>query len=117
MDLSCFSQKFLFKSRYVLALKGNQGLLSRQVEDWFQQAIAHNWQGIEYGYHETVDSSHHRIETRQVWTVSVSQLPPLHRQNQWLGLTTVVMVRSRRCLRDVLCVVRIARAEHIGSSA
>ena len=33
---------------YVLAVKGNQGLLSQQVEDWFQQAHAHNWQGIEY---------------------------------------------------------------------
>ena len=85
---------------YVLALKGNQGLLSQQVEDWLQQALAHNWEGIEYSYYETVESSHHRIETRQVWTVSVSQLPPLHRQEQWLGLTTVVMVRSRRCLRS-----------------
>jgi predicted transposase YbfD/YdcC len=33
-----------------------------------------------------------------VWAVPVSQLPPLHRQSQWLGLTTVVMVRSTRQL-------------------
>ena len=28
---------------YVLALKGNQGKLSKQVEDWFDQARAQNW--------------------------------------------------------------------------
>ncbi len=83
---------------YVLALKGNQGTLSRAVETWFEQAEASGWDGIDYDYHETLESSHHRIETRQVWTVPVSQLPPLPRQSQWAGLTTVVMVRSTRQL-------------------
>ncbi len=83
---------------YVLALKGNQGKLSQQVKDWFKQAQAQNWQGVEYSHHETVESGHHRIETRQVWVVPVSQLPPLHRQSQWLGLTSVVMVRTQRQL-------------------
>ncbi|MDJ0592055.1 MAG: ISAs1 family transposase [Pleurocapsa sp. MO_226.B13] len=86
------------EGEYVLALKGNQGKLSQQVEDWFKQAQAQNWQGIEYSYHETLETGHHRIETRCCWAVPVSQLPPLHRQSQWLGLTTVVMVRSQRQL-------------------
>ena len=77
---------------------GNQGKLSQQVEDWFKQAIAKNWQGIECSYDETVESGHHRIETRCCWAVPISQLPPLHRQRQWLGLTSVVMVLSRRQL-------------------
>jgi predicted transposase YbfD/YdcC len=79
---------------YVLALKGNQGKLCEQVETWFDQARATNWQGIDYSYHETVEAGHHRIETRQVWAVPVSQLPPLHRQKQWIGLTSVFMVRT-----------------------
>jgi predicted transposase YbfD/YdcC len=83
---------------YVLALKGNQGKLSQQVEAWFVQAQAQNWQGIELSYHETVEAGHHRRETRQVWVVPVSQLPPLHRQAQWLGLTSVVMVKRTRHL-------------------
>ncbi len=86
------------EGEYVLALKGNQGKLSQQVEDWFKQAQAKNWQGIEFSYYQTVETGHHRIETRQVWAVPVSQLPPLHRQSQWVGLSTVVMVRSRRQL-------------------
>jgi predicted transposase YbfD/YdcC len=83
---------------YILALKGNQGKLSQQVENWFKQAESQNWQGIEFSYDETVEAGHQRIETRQVWAVPVSQLPPLHRQSQWAGLTTVVMVCSTRQL-------------------
>ncbi|MBE9141236.1 ISAs1 family transposase [Nodosilinea sp. LEGE 07088] len=83
---------------YVLALKGNQGTLSRAVETWFEQADAKGWDGIDYDYHETMESSHHRLETRQAWTVPVSQFPPLPRQAKWSGFTTVVMVRSTRQL-------------------
>jgi predicted transposase YbfD/YdcC len=81
---------------YVLALKGNQGKLSAQVEGWFQSAQAEQWTGIEYSYEKTVDAGHHRIETRQVWAVAVSQLPPLHRQALWPGLTSVIRVKSTR---------------------
>lgn len=83
---------------YVLALKGNQGKLYHQVETWFEQVVANDWAGIEYSYQKTVEAGHHRLETRQVFAVPVSQLPPLHRQSQWVGLTTVVMVKRRRQL-------------------
>ncbi|WP_410253249.1 ISAs1 family transposase [Sodalinema sp.] len=83
---------------YVLALKGNQGTLSHAVETWFEQADARGWDSIESDHHETMESSHHRLETRQVSTVPVSQLPPLPRQGKWTGLTTVVRVRSTRQL-------------------
>ena len=83
---------------YVLALKGNQGKLFAQIETWFEQAEANAFEAIEHSYDETIGAAHHRTETRQVWAVPVSQLPPLHRQQQWLGLTTVVMVRSLRYL-------------------
>lgn len=86
------------EGEYVLALKGNQGKLNQQVEAWFEQAQANAFSGIEHSYHSSVEAGHHRIETRQVWSVPVSQLPPLHRQSQWLGLTTVVMVKRTRQL-------------------
>lgn len=81
---------------YVLALKGNQSNLHQQVEDWFLQANPLSDRGIKYSYHETVEKSHHRIETRQAWAVPVSHLPGLHRQKEWVGLSTVVMVRRYR---------------------
>lgn len=83
---------------YNLALKGNQGKLSKQVEKWFKEAESQDWQGIEYSYHETFDSGHYRSDARQVWSVSVNQLPPLHRQGIWHGLSTVIMVKSTRVL-------------------
>lgn len=49
---------------YVLALKGNQGKLNQQVEAWFEQAQANGFSGIEYSYHQTMETGHHRIETR-----------------------------------------------------
>ena len=83
---------------YILALKGNQGKLSKQVGEWFKEAEAKNWEGIEYSYHKIVEADHYRTETRQVWSVSVNQLPSLHRQEIWHGLSTVIMVKSQRVL-------------------
>jgi len=78
--------------------KGTFLKLSQEVEAWFKQAQANGFSGMEYSYDQTVETGHHRIETRQVWAVSVSQLPPLHRQSQWLELSTVVMVYRTRQL-------------------
>jgi len=80
--------------------------LSQQVENWFKQAEAKNWQG-EYSYHQTVDGTSPG-ETRQVWAVSVRQLPPLHRQSQWVGLTSVILVKSIRQLWNKTTEVRFS---------
>jgi len=85
------------KADYVLALKANHPTLHEQIKDWFNQAIAFNFEGITFSYDERVEKGHHRTEKRQVWTVPISQLPQLHQQADWLGLKTVVMVvRMRR---------------------
>ncbi len=55
-----------------------------------------HWLGLDYSYHETVNKGHHRPMPRDSRrAVPVSQLPLLHRQEQWAGLTTVVMVWSQ----------------------
>ncbi|WP_042892139.1 ISAs1 family transposase, partial [Anaplasma marginale] len=86
------------KADYILALKGNQGKLHKQVKDWLENAKNNNFSGIEYSYNEQLESGHHRIEKRQVYSVPISELPPLHNQNKWLGLKTVIMVVSERIL-------------------
>jgi predicted transposase YbfD/YdcC len=83
---------------YVIGLKGNQGKLNQGIRDWFQEAETQGWKGIAFSTDETVNGGHHRIERRQVIAVNVDQLPPLHRQTQWDGLTTIVRVRSTRQL-------------------
>ena len=86
------------KADYILALKGNQKKLHKQVEDWFKEAKNNNFTGIEYSYHSQIEAGHHRIEKRQIYSVPISLLPALHNQNKWQGLKTVIMVVSERQL-------------------
>ena len=83
---------------YVLALKGNQGQLHQAVKQWFEEAERQGGLGLEHQFTETLESGHNRTEHRQLWAVPITQLPPLPRQSQWVGLTTVVMVRRTRHL-------------------
>ena len=71
------------KADYILALKGNQKLLYKAVKDWFQVAQKADYLGREYNYYEQVEAEHHRVEKIQVWTVNISDLPPLHNQALW----------------------------------
>jgi predicted transposase YbfD/YdcC len=86
------------KGDYILALKGNQKLLHKAVKDWFEVAQQADYLGREYNYYKQVKAGHHRVEKRQVWTVDMSELPPLHNQALWTGLKTVVMIVSERRL-------------------
>ena len=59
--------------------------------------MAYGFEEITNSYDERIESCHHRTEKRQVWCVPISQLPPLHNQDDWIGLKCVVMVvRVRR---------------------
>lgn len=86
------TQIYKASADYILALKANHPTLHGQVEAWFEQAQALKFEEINFSYNERVEKGHHRTEKRQVWTVPVAQLPPLHQQANWLGLKTVVMV-------------------------
>ena len=86
------------KADYILALKANQKNLYKEVEQWFDVARKENFQDREYSYYKTVESGHHRIEKREVWTVSISSLPFLNDQLKWKGFLTVTMVISERRL-------------------
>ena len=57
------------KADYILALKGNQGKLHKQVKDWFENAKNNNFSGIKfsgikYSYDEQLGSGHHRSKNR-----------------------------------------------------
>ena len=86
------------KADYILALKGNQKKLHEQVKKWFKEAKNNNFAEIKYSYYSQVESGHHRIEKRQIYSVPISLLPTLHNQNKWQGLKTVIMVVSERQL-------------------
>ena len=79
---------------YVLALKGNQGRLSEQVNQFFTQAQANQFTGIAYDYHETVDGGHGRVEVRRYWAVTAP--PEITEAAKWKRFQSIGMVESER---------------------
>ena len=96
---------------YVLALKGNQSTLSKQVENTFQQADQVNYKGYEVDYFECSQSHGNRTETRRHWTLPVSDTPI--QDAVWAGLSTVTMVESERTMKGE--PTRIEHRYYIGS--
>lgn len=83
---------------YVLALKGNQGNLYDQVEEFFKQAQVAGFSGIEHSYYHSSESGHGRIEIRHYYSVPLSALTGLSQQELWTGLASVGIVICERRL-------------------
>jgi predicted transposase YbfD/YdcC len=82
---------------YVLALKGNQGTLHRDVELSFRAAQADDFTGIEHDQAPTVGKGHGRIETRQFTVIDdPTVLTWLQDHHAWPGLEAIGMVRAER---------------------
>lgn len=79
---------------YLFSLKGNHGDLHDDVKVFFNGCLKDDFKDISYGYHETVDGSHGRIETRKIWTVS--DIDWLYGKRLWKDLKTIGMVESER---------------------
>lgn len=85
------------EANYVLALKANHPTLYQEVNEWFKQAKVSDFSGTLVSFDSRVEKGHHRIETRQVWAVPISEFGGLYLEEEWKGLKTVVMVvRTRR---------------------
>ena len=79
---------------YVLSLKGNQGSLYHEVENFFDAIVNERSFGYEISRHETVDGEHGRIETRQYWQVNAPDY--VKEKFAWPGLMSVGMCEARR---------------------
>jgi predicted transposase YbfD/YdcC len=79
---------------YVLALKGNQGTLRDDVEEFFTEQKANEYADCKPSRHQTLEKSHGRIETRTVTVVD--EIDWLKERHAWTGLASIVMVESRR---------------------
>ena len=79
---------------YVLALKGNQGTLSDDVELFFIEQKARKFKDTVVSRHETLEKSHGRIETRTY--TSIDAIDWLKERHDWVGLKSIVMVESIR---------------------
>jgi predicted transposase YbfD/YdcC len=82
------------KADYVLALKGNQGTLRDDVEEFVAEQKAVDFKNSKISRAETVDADHGRIETRTITVIH--DIDWLKERHNWPGLNAVVMVESLR---------------------
>jgi predicted transposase YbfD/YdcC len=82
---------------YVLALKGNQGDLHEDVQEWFAWAKQTDFKGMPHDYWQTVNKGHGRIEIRRCWALSDPRAFEVIRHHDgWAGLQSIVMVERER---------------------
>ena len=79
---------------YILCLKANHPTLHQEVVTWFEHVRAQG--NLPMLSEQTTQAAHHRIEHRQVWSLSLDQLPPLYQSDEWAGLQTLVIVERTR---------------------
>jgi len=83
------------KGDYVIALKGNQGSLHAEAENFFQQAQKVSPDESACDYTKSIEKNRGRIEERQVWSCSLDWLDK-NQLAQWTDLKTLVCVKSTR---------------------
>lgn len=82
------------KADYLMGLKGNQGNLCDEASNFFEQAHAVNFEGIDCDFFETRKKGHGREEERQIRVVhDLEWLPQLA---DWKSLKSLIEVVSKR---------------------
>ena len=82
------------KADYLLAVKDNQPTLCAEMENFFDQAHAIEWDEVAHSFHREVDKEHGRIDVREVRVVE--DLDWLPNAGKWKNLACLVEVRSTR---------------------
>jgi predicted transposase YbfD/YdcC len=82
------------KADYVIALKGNQKNLHRDVVDFFDDAEKTEFKEIEYTSTSTTDNGHGRNEIRKYYMVE--NIEWLSQKEQWKGIKSIGMA-VRQC--------------------
>lgn len=86
---------------YVLALKGNQGTLHRDVQDLFAYVQETNFRDMAHDFHQTIEKDHGRIEIRRHWTISEPEfIDYLNPDGAWAGFQSIGMVEAERRIGD-----------------
>ncbi len=81
-----------------MTLKSNHPTVYSQVKTWFDAAKSKNFEGINVSHERRIEKGHHRREKRLVWAVPLSEFGGLYKQEQWLGLQSIVMIERTRHL-------------------
>jgi predicted transposase YbfD/YdcC len=83
---------------YLLALKGNQETVHKDVQLFFESAKSKRWEAIAHHYCEQINKDHGRLETRRCWQVDLSSLDGRWSdvQEKWKGLSSLICIESVR---------------------
>jgi predicted transposase YbfD/YdcC len=85
------------KADYVLALKGNQGQLYEDVQEWFKWAHQSHFKDMPHAFWQTVNKAHGRIEIRRCWALSDPHAFEVIRHHDgWVGLNSIAMIQRER---------------------
>lgn len=82
------------KADYLLAVKGNQPTLYAEMENFFDQAHAVEWEEVSNLFHQETDKGHGRIEIREVRVIE--EFDWLPNACKWKNLACLIEVRSTR---------------------
>ena len=83
---------------YAIALKGNQGSLHAEAENFFQQAMEVEPKESGCDYISIVEKNRGRIEERQIWSCNSDWLSTEQLEG-WIDLKTLICVKSTRTLK------------------
>ena len=86
------------KADYILALKGNQGSLRRDVDLLIAEQKARDFKDTTVSHAKTTDGDHGRIETRAITVIHDAGW--LQERHAWPGLKSVILVESTREITD-----------------
>jgi len=84
---------------YVLCLKGNHADLHDEIKFFFDECASAGYEDVDYGYFESVEKDHGRIETRRYWVVEDDAIKWLEIEGQWPGMKSIVAVEAQQTKR------------------
>ena len=82
------------EGNYLIALKGNQGTLHAEAQNFFDQAREVKYEGTKCAKTKKIEKAHGRNEEREV--VVTNNLEWLDCREKWRDLTSLIEVTSRR---------------------
>lgn len=82
---------------YALPIKRNHADLYDDVEFMFENALKKEFKGVDADYHETLEKSHGRIESRKFYMMDGEDVP---NKELWEGFKTVGIVIRERTIKE-----------------
>lgn len=83
---------------YVLALKGNHKMFSKEVKEYFEDAATNEFEDIKYSKKTTLEQGHGRIEKREY--IQTDDIDWFSEKHLWKNLTSIGMVKRTVTTKD-----------------